>query len=281
MACRFPGGVRSPGDLWQLLIRGSNVASGVPQDRGWTDPQRQFDLTATGSTPPVRRYGGFLSDAGDFDADFFEISPREAVAMDPQHRLLLETSWEALEQAGIAPDSLRGSLTGTYVGVISGDHATALAAAGTAAAGSEGFYINGTSAAFASGRIAYALGLHGPAVTIDTACSSALVALHDACQALRREDCTIALVGAAAVMSTPATLVEFTRQGGLAPDGRCKPFAAAADGTAFSEGVGMLVLQPLSAALAAGQEVLAVIHGSAVNQDGASNGGRGPAGGLR
>nr|APD71696.1 type I polyketide synthase 2 [Streptomyces sp.] len=270
MACRFPGQVRSPQDLWRLMMRGENVSSGAPQDRNWD----LDELSAPGpdGTRGVRKLGGFLDDATDFDADFFEISPREAVAMDPQHRLLLETTWEALEGAGIPADSLRGSQTGAYVGIIGGDYASHLTASGRGASGLDGFFINGAGAAFASGRIAYTLGLHGPAVTIDTACSSALVALHDACQALRQGDCATALVGGAAVVSTPATLVEFSRQGALAPDGRCKPFGAAADGTAFSEGVGVLVLERLSDARRAGHEVLAVVRGSAVNQDGASNG---------
>ncbi|WP_417790382.1 SDR family NAD(P)-dependent oxidoreductase [Streptomyces coeruleoprunus] len=268
MACRFPGGVQSPEDLWELLVRGGSVVSGTPEDRNWN----LGELTVRGpdgvETPGT--FGAFLHDAADFDADFFGISPREAVAMDPQHRLLLETAWEALERAGIPADSLRGSRTGVYTGIISGDHAAHLAASGSA--GLDGYFINGAGAAFASGRIAYTLGLQGPAVTIDTACSSSLVALHDACRALRAGDCTTALVGGAAVVSTPAMLVEFGRQGGLAADGRCKPFAAAADGTAFSEGVGVLVLERLSDALRAGHEVLAVVRGTAVNQDGASNG---------
>ncbi|MDQ0940765.1 type I polyketide synthase [Streptomyces sp. V1I1] len=269
MACRFPGEVRSPEDLWQLMMRGENVASGAPEDRNWD----LDELSVQGpDARSIRKVGGFLDDAADFDADFFEISPREAVAMDPQHRLLLETTWEAFERAGIPPDSLRGSLTGAYVGIISGDYACQLTGSGRGTSGLDGFFINGAGAAFASGRIAYSLGLHGPAVTLDTACSSALVALHDACQALRQGDCTMALVGGAAVVSTPAMLVEFSRQGGLAPDGRCKPFAAAADGTAFSEGVGVLVLERLSDARRAGHEVLAVVRGTAVNQDGASNG---------
>ncbi|MFE9658413.1 SDR family NAD(P)-dependent oxidoreductase [Streptomyces sp. NPDC005955] len=268
MACRFPGGADSPEQLWQLLLAGENVSSPLPGDRGW-DLAGLPDELVNGSDE--RRFGGFLRDATDFDADFFGISPREAAAMDPQHRLLLESAWLALEDAGIPPDQLHGTQTGTYVGVISGDHASHLTGArhdGRV----EGFFVSGAGAAFASGRIAYALGLNGPALTIDTACSSALVALHEACGAIRQGDCEIALVGGAAVTSTLTTLLEFHRQGGLAPDGRCKPFGARADGTAFSEGVGMLVLQPLSAARRAGREVLAVVRGSAVNQDGASNG---------
>ncbi|MEY9840333.1 SDR family NAD(P)-dependent oxidoreductase [Streptacidiphilus sp. EB103A] len=270
MACRFPGGVSSPDELWELLERGGAVAESGPENRGWDTG----DLAARGTGPAggVRRLGGFLHDAAEFDADFFEISPREAVAMDPQQRLLLETSWEALEHAGVAPDSLRGSLTGTYIGLISGDYGSQVAASPAGVSSFGGFFINGAGAAFASGRIAYTLGLHGPAVTFDTACSSGLVALHDACNGLRRGDCTTALVGAATVMSTPTTLIEFSRQGGLASDGRCKAFGAAADGTAFSEGVGVLVLERLSDARRLGHQVLAVVRGTAVNQDGASNG---------
>ncbi|MBB4910654.1 acyl transferase domain-containing protein/acyl carrier protein [Actinophytocola algeriensis] len=265
MACRFPGRVRSPEDLWQLMSRGANVTASPPADRNW-------DLGESPAPGLMGHRGGFLSDATEFDADFFEISPREAVAMDPQHRLLLETTWEAVERAGIPADVLRGSATGVYIGMMNGDYAVKLTESRQGTSALDGFYINGTTGSFASGRIAYTLGLHGPAVTIDTACSSALVALHEAGQALRRGDCAMALVGGATVMSTPALLVEFTRQGALAPDGRCKPFAAAADGTSFSEGVGVLVVERLSDARRAGREVLAVVRGSAVNQDGASNG---------
>ncbi|MEU7750179.1 type I polyketide synthase [Micromonospora sp. NPDC049171] len=270
MACRFPGGVRSPEDLWRLLERGGSGIGSLPDNREWD--LAEFDAGTDGDAPPAPRTGGFLHDAADFDAELFEISPREALAMDPQHRLLLEVAWESLERAGIPADSLRGTPTGVYVGMIHNDYGSWLtgSAQGTSAFG--GFFLNGNSSAVASGRIAYALGLHGPAVTIDTACSSALVAIHDACHALRQGGCATALVGAAAVMTTPRLLVEFSRQGGLAPDGQCKAFAAAADGTSFSEGVAMLVLERLSDAQRAGHEVLAVIRGSALNQDGASNG---------
>nr|WP_086824114.1 type I polyketide synthase [Allokutzneria sp. NRRL B-24872] len=254
MACRFPGGVDSPEQLWELVLRGGTGITDGPADRGWP--------TGNG----VLR-GGFLHDAADFDAEFFEISPREAIAMDPQHRLLLESAWEALERAGIAADDLRGTDTGVYIGMMAGDYASRFGHAGF-----EGFFLNGNGGSIASGRIAYALGLHGPAVTVDTACSSTLVALHDACRALRRQECSTALVGGVSVMSTPALLEEFSRQGGLAEDGHCKPFAAAADGTSFSEGVAMVVVQRLSDAVKAGREVLAVVTGSAVNSDGASNG---------
>ncbi|GII66530.1 hypothetical protein Skr01_66150 [Sphaerisporangium krabiense] len=270
MACRFPGGVSSPEDYWRLMLQEEIGVTGIPEDRNW-------DLGNV-RDQPVSPRGGFLRDAAGFDAGFFEISPREAVAMDPQHRLLLEIAWETLERAGIPPDSLRGTPTGVYVGMIGGDYSTLLNASPEGVAGFGGYYLNGNSGAIASGRIAYALGLNGPAVTIDTACSSSLVALHHACEALRRGDCTTALVGGVAVMATPTLLMEFTRQGGLAPDGLCKPFAAAADGTSFSEGVAMLVLQSLPEARRAGREVLAVVRGSALNQDGASNGLTAPSG---
>ncbi len=261
MGCRFPGGVRAPEDLWRLVLEGGSGITAAPDDRGWT----------AGETAP-RFLGGFLQDVADFDADLFEISPREALAMDPQHRLLLELTWETLERAGIPADSLRGSQTGVYIGMMSGDYSTRLTATPEGATGFDGFLLNGNGSSIASGRIAYLLGLHGPAVTMDTACSSALVALHAACHGLRRGDCATALVGASAVMSTPTLLVEFDRQGGLAADGRCKAFAAAADGTSFAEGAGVLVLQRLSEARRAGREVLAIVRGSAVNSDGASNG---------
>jgi acyl transferase domain-containing protein/acyl carrier protein len=254
MACRFPGGVRSPEDLWDLVARGGHGITGFPEDR-FTGPRQ----------PGLR--GGFVADAADFDADFFEISPREAAMMDPQHRLLLEVAWESLERAGIPAGSLRGTATGVYIGMMTGDYAARMTAPDAS-----GFSLNGNGSSVASGRIAYTLGLQGPAVTIDTACSSALVALHQASHALRQGDCDTAMVGGVAVMSTPALLVEFARQGGLAADGHCKPFAAAADGTAFADGVGMIVLRRLSDAVRDGNDVLAVVRGSAVNQDGASNG---------
>ncbi|MGW2283081.1 type I polyketide synthase, partial [Streptomyces sp. NPDC001770] len=269
LGCRYAGGITGPDKFWDLLSAGTDAMGGFPTDRGWAEWERAYGNPDARPGDGYARVGGFLYDVADFDAGFFGISPREALAMDPQQRILLETAWEAVERAGIDPTSLKGSDTGVFVGASGTAYGSGVGGNGS---GAEGYKMTGGLTAVVSGRISYTLGLTGPAVTIDTACSSSLVALHLAVRSLRQGECSLALAGGVEVLVMPDAYIEFSQQGGMAADGRCKSFAAEADGIGWGEGAGIIALERLSDARRNGHQVLGVIRGSAVNQDGASNG---------
>ena len=263
IACRLPGGIDSPDLLWEALLRGDDLVTEIPADR-W-DADEYYDPEPGVRGRSVSRWGGFLDDIAGFDSDFFGIAEREATAIDPQHRLLLETSWEAAEHAGVAPKSLAGSTTGVFVGLAHDDYAFVT---GDAGALDDAYGFTGTACSMASGRIAYAMGLRGPAVTVDTACSSGLLAVHMACRSLQDGESNLALAGGCMVMLEPRISSSASAQGMLSPTGRCRAFDVDADGFVRSEGCAVVMLKRLPSALADGDRILAVLRGTAANQDG-------------